>query len=697
MKVTVLKIRSFIFILLFILGISLILPLHRKIVSSAEKMVESLSSEIYEKTGLHFTYKSLSPSILSTLNVRSISFSDDSGLEVLFIKKANINYNLFRLIKGDFSEGFKSIIIDGINLDLDAFVSLKNHFQKNSDKKGHGFAEKTKKADFDFNSLNSMIPKNVRLKNISLEYDYRGLGAALFVRNFDFSPSSARNGINFELTSRARLEIAKIRQTFTMNAAFSGSYFPGGQGSFVNIRLLNISNGEYSLKRLNFLVSYDDNKLESKIIQAENPLAFGADFHFDTKDLNIQLKTDSLYPAQVLNSSAYKSRLKAFSDFNFTTDSILKYNFEDKSLAYISDTIINIPEKLFSGGARIDFSLYGDENHLEMTDFKAEGSRLLSTLNFDYIFKDSRLSGIFALPYLVLENGNTISTEVYFDPLEKGFVGFSPQIFAGDSFLSAMQLKVIPQSDSYYYDFEVSDFSHSDSFEAGLLRIDGNILPSSKYAELNVNLQSLFADSMMKFASSFLPEAFGNKIKNLSSRLSSVMLSGDLYLSTDLKSLSYNVPYIIGVNTAKENQSILLSAGGNEQSLQINRLSAVFGKFDFTASASLDKNIDGDDFFFVLDLNSASIPYHFSGNLMKDYISLSGDYDSDLNIHFYDDSRISGNFTCKNLPLVYDTLTSVLSVDSIFNFTRDKGPEILLKAFEVEAIFSEEPAIDSVS
>ena len=119
MKVTVLKIRSFIFILLFILGISLVLPIHRKIVSSAEKLVESLSSEIYEKTGLHFTYKSLSPSILSTLNVRSISFSDDSGLEVLFIKKANINYNLFRLIKGDFADGFKIIIIDGINLDLD--------------------------------------------------------------------------------------------------------------------------------------------------------------------------------------------------------------------------------------------------------------------------------------------------------------------------------------------------------------------------------------------------------------------------------------------------------------------------------------------------------------------------------------------------------------------------------------------------
>ena len=65
MKVSLLKIRSFIFIFLFLLGTALTIPLHRKIVSRAEEMVKGLSSNLYEKTGLYFNYENLSPSILS--------------------------------------------------------------------------------------------------------------------------------------------------------------------------------------------------------------------------------------------------------------------------------------------------------------------------------------------------------------------------------------------------------------------------------------------------------------------------------------------------------------------------------------------------------------------------------------------------------------------------------------------------------
>ena len=232
MKVTVLKIRSFIFILLFITGLSLIVPLHRKIVSAAEKLVEDFSSQVYEKTGLHFTYKSLSPSILSTLNVRSIYLSDDSGVDVLFIKKAFINYKLFRLLKGDFSEGFTNIVIDGISLDLDALVRLKEHFSTENEKKIPAKTVKNRSRELDFESINNMIPKNVSLKNISLIYDYGGFAATLFVRNFNFYPSSAKNGVNFELTSRLKLVISKNQSDLYNECCFFRLLFSRGTGVF---------------------------------------------------------------------------------------------------------------------------------------------------------------------------------------------------------------------------------------------------------------------------------------------------------------------------------------------------------------------------------------------------------------------------------------------------------------------------------
>ena len=170
MKVTVLKIRSLMFILLLVLGVSLVLPLHRRIVSAAENMVNNLSSELYERTGLHFSYESLSPSILSTIYLKKIKFTDDNNNVILSINKTNIDYNLIKLLKRDFSDGFTNFVIDGIELDLDEILTIKTHLKKASEKKSAKKNLSNNSDSFDFEAFNQLIPKNVRLKNISLNF-----------------------------------------------------------------------------------------------------------------------------------------------------------------------------------------------------------------------------------------------------------------------------------------------------------------------------------------------------------------------------------------------------------------------------------------------------------------------------------------------------------------------------------------------
>ncbi|WP_027727760.1 translocation/assembly module TamB domain-containing protein [Treponema sp. C6A8] len=685
MKVTVSKIRSFIFILLFLLGISLVIPLHRAIVSSAENMVNSLSSKIYEKTGLTFSYEKLSPSILSTLTVKKIKFLDDDNNVVLSIKKTNIDYSLIKLLKHDFSNGFTSFVIDGIDLNLGEIMSMKDYIQKNNQGKTKNQKGSKNSSEIDFDTFYHLIPKNVRLKNVTLTYDKNGVNAGLRIRDFDFSPNSQKNGLNFEIESKIRLQIEKLSQKINMNAVFAGSILHKGDGSYVTARLSNISNGIYSIKKLNLLADYQNNTAGIHIIQNENPVSFGADYHLDTKDLNIQLKTKDFKPVQIFNSSTSRKTVKKLNDLILNTDTILKYSFSDKALDYVSDSNIHLPDSIFAGGADIDFSLYGDETHLELSKFSAAGQRILSNMNFDFIFDGYRLSGVFELPYFVFENGKSLSTELYIDPMEKGFEAFSPQLFVGDKSLSALQFKLIPLNDSIYYSFEASDFSHLDFGDAGLIKADGNILPSQKYAELNLNLQSVFADSLILFAAQAMKEDSAQTLESAAKSLSSVLLSGDVYLSTDLKSLSYNVPYIIAANIEKENQTVLLSFGGNEQSLQINKLSAVLGKMNFEVAGTLDRNKEERELFFNVDIASSSIPYHFSGNIRQDFISIAGDYNSQINLNFYPDSRISGSLACENLPLVYDQMTAVLSTRSNFTYTKDQGPEILVNLFEFEA------------
>ena len=186
-----------------------------------------------------------------------------------------------------------------------------------------------------------------------------------------------------------------------------------------------------------------------------------------------------------------------------------------------------------------------------------------------------KLSGTASLPYFILPNGKSISSELYIDALEKGFMIFSPQLCIGDKQLASLQFNLLPNGDSLYYDFEAADFAHAMEGEPGIIKLNGSFLPKNRYAEANVMFHNLFADSIMDFSAEFLNEERSQTIRKISTSLNTTVFSGDMYLSSDFKSLSYNVPYIIVADSMKENRSLLLSFGGNEQSLTVNKFNAI--------------------------------------------------------------------------------------------------------------------------
>ena len=643
--------------------------------SNAEEMVKGLSSDLYEKTGLYFSYESLSPSVLSKILVKNVVFFDSGDNTVLSVKKTSIDYNIFKLARGNISDGIKSFVIDGIDLNLTEVLKLKEHFA----------GGKAQKKDFNLNELYEKIPKNVKLKNIHLNYESDAVRTVVSVRDFEFEPNSLKNAVNFDINSNVKLELPSLKQKISFRSRFYGILNQNLENSSLNIKISNLTNGIYSINRLNFFLAYSQKVLDMHLIQAETPCALGADYRFDSKDLNIQFRTKDFYPAAFLNSNSGRKELKKISNLMLNTDTIVKLNFEDKSIDYISDSDIYLPSEIIPQGAALTFSLFGDENQVELDSFHLEGPRLSLDMKLNYEYEKMKLSGFAGLPYFILANGKSLSTEVYIDAQEKGFMIFSPQLFIGEKSLSSIQLNFIPQEDSFYYDFEASDFSHAEDEGPGIIRLNGNFMSKTRYAESNVTLQNLCAGSLLDFASQFKDQEQTELLNRLSGILEDIMFSGDIYLSSDFKSISYNVPYIIAADAKKNNFAIMLSFGGNEQSLSLNRLSAIFGKMNISASASFDMDRSAKNMIFLLDLASGGIPYHFSGTLMKDYLYVSGDYSTEFSLNLLKKGGLSGYFICENLPLVYNDITAVLTSRSNLSYSKDDGPEILLNHFELEA------------
>ena len=99
MKTRILKtgIGSLIFIFLIFCIAALLQPVYKRITQAVSDKAESFRAEVESRTGLTFSYDSLSPSILSAFNIKGIVVSDvETGKKIVSIRKLVLTYDLFK-------------------------------------------------------------------------------------------------------------------------------------------------------------------------------------------------------------------------------------------------------------------------------------------------------------------------------------------------------------------------------------------------------------------------------------------------------------------------------------------------------------------------------------------------------------------------------------------------------------------------
>ena len=156
------RVRSYIMILLVFTALLISSPVKKVITEGVNNRVKAYTSLLYEKTGLTATYEKLSPSILSSFYVRGIKLYDGEN-QLLSIDKTKISYSILNVIRGDFQKGVSSIVVDGINIDVDELINLSDSISAING------------GNFNFAEVKKMIPGSIKLKNINLEYTEKNI------------------------------------------------------------------------------------------------------------------------------------------------------------------------------------------------------------------------------------------------------------------------------------------------------------------------------------------------------------------------------------------------------------------------------------------------------------------------------------------------------------------------------------------
>ena len=678
-----------IIIFLFIISVAVLLsvPMYKRLSTIVDKYSHLLVNEVSEKTGLTVSYDSISPSVLAYLGIKGIIIKDRNGRTIASVKNTHIKYKILPLLKRNYDSILKGISINGVDLNIVELIDFIKEFNSYHAPPDTGQEEDNKPDIYNqVKLIMDYIPPNITVKNLSLKYIQNPLNASLLVKEIRVLNPEDKESIDFNLKTAAKVVYGE-KINAAGDIAFNGTITKEFDNSFVNINLADFTQGQFKLNKLNFLATYNQNKATLRTVQNVIPIAVDFIYDFELKEAEAKIQTDNLSPASVFSSVSDKNLLNKIKNISLTLVANAKYNLEENTVSYSSNGKVFVPETLVPGKIDVKYSLSGNDKKIRLNSLVVDGENYGGEASLSYVFKTMQLDGIADLQKFVLANGQTISTEVYFDALENsGFMIFSPQIFIGDKALTAFQSRIMPRNDSIDFDLEVSDYSHieDDGFSQGIIKLDGSYLIESKYFQTSLSLNTIYLDSVLGIVKEFLGEKEAAAIQKAEGSVSDFVFSGDAYFSTDLKSISYNLPYLVLANTKKDNQVLMLAVNGNEQSIQVNNFYLVYDSFALDATASLDSMPGSSDKFYTIDILSSSIPYHFSGIIMPEVITLTGDYGTDAELRFGKNKSFDGFASFKSLPFMLKNSAYIVSLDTLFDYTKEQGPQVTLQHLQIE-------------
>ena len=685
--------RICITIFLFIISVAILLsvPMYKRLEKIVDKYSGQLVEQIARETGLVVSYESISPSILAYLGIKGIKVCDTQGRVVAQIKNTNIKYKLLPLLKKNYDSILKGIAINGVDLNIMELADFIKEFSSTHAPPQESVQQKPppdrNKIYEQVKLVMEYIPPSITVKNLALKYNQKPLNASLLVKEIRVLNAEQKKSIDFSIKTTAAVAYNNLVDT-NGEISFNGSITPQLDDSFVNINFVNFTQGKFKLNKLNFLATYSEQKINLRTVQNVIPLAVDFVYDFNLNEVEAKIQSDNLSPSSVFSSVSDKNLLNKIKDTTLTIVAGGKYKLEDNTVSYNSNGKIFVPASLVPGTITANYSLDGNDKKIFLNSLSVNGENYKGNASLSFIFKTLQLSGIADLQQFVLPNGNTVSTEIYFDPLEKsGFMLFSPQLFIGEKALTALQARVMPREDSIDFDLEVNDYSHigeDNNYSQGTVKLDGSYLSESNYVQTSISLNSIYLDTVLGITQQVLDQKNADAIEKTMNTVSGFVFTGDAYISTDLKSVSYNIPYLVLANSKKDNQVLLLALNGNEQSIQLNNFYLIYNTFALNATASLDSMPGSSDKFYTVDILSSSIPYHFSGTIMPEIITLTGDYGTDAELRFGKNKAIDGYATFKGLPFMLNNSAFIVSLDTLFDYTKEQGPQVTLQHLQVE-------------
>jgi hypothetical protein len=659
-------------------------PLMSKITARIDSERETYERLLRDQTGLEVRYTSFSPSLFFAARVKSLEIFDaESGKKIASIKKASLSYNMWDILAGYFDSAFKKLSLRGVEFDAEALAhsgALQKLIALSRPADGtDGAARFALPFDIDIKSASvftgALIPADcaVSVKSLVLARSKSNYTKVTARGNADIVPAA---DVIQKIPARFRDEAERCALAWTVSGLISPALLNSAVS--VNFPMLKLKKTEF--KKLYFFAEYLESGIRISQIGSGRqialpPIDIVCDVSIPLETVSVKMRANSYDPLSALHTRP--AALAPLAGTRISGDYALTWRKSTGGADYEAQGTVTLPSHKLLGRIQSNFSITGDLTHIRARRLNMRSDKLEASFAGGFTFKSLQPSGQADIARFELPNGNEVSAEIYFDPLDKGFLCFVPQLFLGESSFTALQLTVIPNGASFDFSFELSDYSHYEYDEPGMLKMDGSLLiKSPAFAQTYVSVQNFFLDSILNAVSFFLPEQAASRLTAAKGVSEPYILTNEMFVSTDFSSFTYNVPYSIIANTKRDRNFMLFSVDGNNTALRVTRFDFARGGQSASAEAAIDASSDYSDFFFTADIVANSIPYSFSGSVVPGVMaSITGSYGFAASVYDSENGGFTGNFSLGGFPAAWRQYIFSLSADIGFSWSPAAGFE----------------------
>ncbi len=683
-------IQFVLFIILLTGAFLLVSPVSGLMERAIDSTRDEFMLEFERATGLRLSYESISPSVIKTLLIKDIVVTDASNETVVArASTVSVSYSLPALLFGGVSSAIRGIVIENatVYVDIARNGELVARFRRQDASASEALPAVTQSASGPV-SLADIVPRDVlvRIRNLDVRYVDRDWSASLAIRRGN--ALFADSGVEFDIDGSMRYDNARLSDfgPFSSTLSLTGEVNHDMTNGSASLSVSSLQGAKFSVSRIGLVTTYRNGVVRVNAVQDLQPVDLSVLWDTASGEVNARVECDRLLPLYwITPSMSLPSSLK---DMSVSGKANLRVS-GDGAMSYAAAFSVFLPDGFYGGGVGT-VSVDGDEKTVNVRRISALGPRADIEISGSYGIYSGIPEGLLSVRSFRPRDGLSVTGDCYVQRSSRGFLAVIPELRVNDARFESIRFYANPDR------VEGTEFSLEARDSRGTIAAEGTLATEGQsFFQGYLALDSIDAGNLAGLAG----YGAGPSADGIGAGGDSGWgLTTELYVSSDMESLSFNCTRLVLASSGKESGGayVLLSAKGTEREIFITDIATSPGIASVTGDIHAYLEGSG-DVFFDADMSVQSIPYRLNGVYSRGDLSVYGDYGLAISIIRDPLVGTSGAFRVDGFPLPLGPLMVSLSLDGGFTTDLDGAWKAVVRRGFAEELNGFTPLSTSLS